>query len=116
MIQILNPETILNCIDEYINMGYKIGTIVSFTAPTKNAILKGQIVLKKPASKMFEDYGSKNIGYTSDEMIYSVRVFGIIRKNKDSYEKPKLCKIPEENIKGVLKTAEKGRKLDVTTF
>lgn len=97
-------------------MSYKIGSIISFTSPTKNAILKGQIVLKKPAKEMFEDYSQDKMGYDPDQMIYSVRVFDIIRQDKETYHQPKLCKISEENIKGVLTIADKGRKMDITNF
>lgn len=97
-------------------MSYKIGSIVSFTSPTKNAILKGQIVLKKPAKDMFEGYSKEKMGYDPDDMIYSVRVFEIIRQEKETYHKPQLCKISEGNIKGVLTTAEKGKVMDITDF
>ena len=97
-------------------MSYKIGSIISFTSPTKNAILKGQIVLKKPAKEMFSDYAKQNMGYDPDDMVYSVRVFDVIRQEKETYHQPQVCKISEENIKGVLQTAETGHKMDITDF
>lgn len=97
-------------------MSYKVGSIVSFSSPTKNAILKGQIVLKKNAKDMFERYTKDRMQYEPDDIIYSIRVFEIIRQKKDTYHEPQLCKVSEDHIKGVLKQSQKGIELDITDF
>lgn len=97
-------------------MSYDIGSIVSFNSPTKNAILKGQIVLKKPAEEMFEGYAKHKMEYDPDTEIYSIRVFDIINQEKETYHQPQLCKVTGENIKGVIEVSDTGIQKDITDF
>lgn len=83
-------------------MAFKIGSVVSFTSPTENANLKGQIVLKKPASEIFKEYTEHEHRYNPTDTIYSIRVWEVLQKHKQDYKTPAICKIPEEKINTVL--------------
>lgn len=93
-------------------MSADVGSIVSFTSPTGNAILKGQIVVKKPAKKMFKEY--KKSRFDADESIYSIRVIGVLKQHKEKYNPPTVCKVPEDKINAVLVPADKALEKSIT--